>query len=132
MLPAIMLNMTSGEAARRRRLGETVRMLRRRQRLTVEAAAARAGMSSTTWQRVEDGLTVRSLTYRGAEEVLGLEGGVLDELLAGTAAWSEVEDSGRGEEKTITVRGLTDEQARAIKNFASTLVRLERERRNSA
>lgn len=107
-------------------------MLRRRQRLTVEAAAARAGMSSTTWQRVEDGLTVRSLTYRGAEEVLGLEGGVLDELLAGTAAWSEVEDSGRGEEKTITVRGLTDEQARAIKNFASTLVRLERERRNSA
>lgn len=123
-IPGSMSAMTSGEAARRRKkLGETVTRIRRRRRLSVDAAAARAPMSATTWQRVEEGKSVRTLTYRGVEEVLGLQRGILDEILDGTAAWAELDNGHPAPQsgKMISVEGLSDEEVAAFRHLADLL-----------
>lgn len=124
--------MTSGLATRRARLGKTVTALRRQRRLTVEAAAARAGMSSTTWQRVEDGLGVRSLTYRGVEDVFGLRRLILDELLNGTADWSELDGQPAGEPDSavaLNMEDLSDEEKEALRRVRDAM---RQRSRNSA
>ena len=124
-----MLPMTSGLAARRARLGKTVTTLRRQRRIAVEAAASRAGMSSTTWQRVEDGNGVRALTYRGVENVLGLRAFIIDELLNGTADWSELDSEPTGQPDSavaLNVEHLSDEEREALRRVRDAM------RRNSA
>lgn len=126
-IPGIMSAMTSGEAARRKKLGETITKVRKRQRITVDAAAARAQMSATTWQRVEDGKTVRTLTYRGIEDVLGLRRGILDEVSAGTAPLSEL-NQGRPASpgQTISTDGLTGEDEAVIRRMVAQLAEARR------
>lgn len=53
------------------RLAQLVQDRRSSLRLSKDKAAELAGMSPVTWTRVEDGLTVRALTYAGVEAVLG-------------------------------------------------------------
>lgn len=54
--------------------------------LTIEEAASEAGMSPTTWGKVEKGDEgVRRLTYAGIERVLGWKSGSTEQVLAGHA-----------------------------------------------
>lgn len=54
-----------------RRLAELVQLRRAELRLSKDECARRAGMSNTTWTRVEEGLGVRDTTYSRVDEVLG-------------------------------------------------------------
>lgn len=66
-----------------RRLGELVTARRTKLRLSVRAAGRLAGSTNTTWQRVEDGKSVRDLTYAAVEYVLRWDAGSCKAVLAG-------------------------------------------------
>ncbi|MFI7467498.1 helix-turn-helix domain-containing protein [Nonomuraea sp. NPDC049646] len=51
--------------------------------LSIDRAAEAAGMSATTWSRVEQAKTVQKLTYAGVERVLGWAPGGCRLLLSG-------------------------------------------------
>jgi len=55
-----------------RAFGKVVSRTRRDQRLSKEAAARAAGISSITWKRVEDGLSVHDVNLRAVARSLGL------------------------------------------------------------
>jgi transcriptional regulator with XRE-family HTH domain len=55
---------------RRADLADRVKARRLAQRLSKDKAAERAGISPVTWTRVEDGLSVRLITYSAVESVL--------------------------------------------------------------
>jgi hypothetical protein len=126
--------MTRAGADRRSRMGKIIKALRLSQRLTVDGAAARAPMSATTWQRVEDGKPVRALTYRGIEEVLRLPRGILEGAVSGTTSLATLEsqsappaEPGMMEHLDQTPE-LTDAEKAALKRMARVL----REERDSA
>lgn len=77
----------------RRRLGQLVAARRHELRLTKEAAARAGEMSSITWKRVEDGLTVRDVSYTGVERALNWK---LGSCLRNLTARAEPEIAGTG------------------------------------
>ncbi|MFD4394714.1 helix-turn-helix domain-containing protein [Kitasatospora sp. NPDC058478] len=60
-----------GQADGLHRLAETVARRRAELRLSRDACARQAGMSITTWRRVEEGQPVRDVTYARVDEVMG-------------------------------------------------------------
>jgi transcriptional regulator with XRE-family HTH domain len=71
----------------RQRLGRTIRAARTDANLTANEAASHAGMSPTTWGRIErgDDISVRPATYAAIERVLGWEMGSIGLVLEGGA-----------------------------------------------
>ena len=71
--------------ASRQRLGDKVRARRKqfRPRLTQAAAAARAGISDTTWLKVENGQVVSDDTYVVVEQVIRWQAGSAQIVLEG-------------------------------------------------
>lgn len=67
----------------REALGDAVRRERERRRLSLNRAAALAGISHMTWINVEKAAPARGLTYRAIEEVLQWEPGSVDAILDG-------------------------------------------------
>lgn len=67
-----------------RRLGEKIRQTREDAGLTMHGAAVLAGVSPTTWGRIEHGsVGVRRTSYAAIEQVLGWEGGSTKIVLEG-------------------------------------------------
>ena len=73
-----------------RRLGAAVKELRLYHGLSIDAAAARGGMSATTWKKVEDGLHVEELTYRKLDRAFRLRRGLIYDVMTGAADWGEL------------------------------------------
>lgn len=67
----------------RKTLADAVRRKRLALGWSVDVAAEHGDMSPTTWTRVEDGKTVRSLTYAGIERAFGWEPGSSDQVALG-------------------------------------------------
>jgi DNA-binding XRE family transcriptional regulator len=65
----------------RQRLGELVAARRKQLGLGKEAAARLANISSITWKRIEDGLTVRDPSYVAASMALGWEPNAMEDYL---------------------------------------------------
>lgn len=72
------------QEARRRRLGQLVQQARRARGETQDQLAARAGgMSTVTLRAVENGASVKPLTYSRIERALGWRPGSIELYLAG-------------------------------------------------
>ena len=69
----------------RKRLGEVIRAARARAGMSIHEAATHAGMSPTTWGRIERGedISVRAQTYSAIEQVAGWEPGSITRILGG-------------------------------------------------
>lgn len=119
--------MTRGTGGRRIALGKRIELLRQEQRLSMDAAAAMARMSATTWKRVEKGETVRGLTYRAVEDTLGLPRGIINDYLAKKEPLEALERQPAPQPRSGMLDHLdrtpelTEQERRALKRFAQAL-----------
>lgn len=73
------------EKERLARLGELIRSRRLELDMSKRAVSTAAGLSINTYQRVEDGYSVRDVTYAKIENILGWAAGSVQEILDGAS-----------------------------------------------
>ncbi|WP_409187085.1 helix-turn-helix transcriptional regulator [Amycolatopsis sp. VS8301801F10] len=79
-----------GHHAVRQEFGRAVERARVERGWTADEAARRAGVAPKTWQRIEDGVPVRSLTIAKLDNLFGLPGGVSFDAYTGEIDAAEV------------------------------------------